>query len=855
MTLLRSLVIIPLLALSAFAQTYGLLPVPRAQFFDSSGRPLAGGQLFSYAAGTSTPQPTYIDASGSAANPNPVILDAGGSANVWLNATLTYKFVLKSAAGVTQWTVDGVTANGSGGGGSGTFLPLAGGTMTGAILMGGPGLIDIGSPSAGVRNLYIDTGLYLGGVLALNNTRDATLRNVTITGTCTGCSSAGSFLPLAGGTMTGNILVNPTDTVSLGSNTAELNKVWVKDVNISGTCSGPGCGGGGSFLPLSGGTMSGNIQALVGGTLAVGSKPSPFGSGFFSFNVSSKKVEFYDQSATDLTGIFFNMVANVNLFSKQISIRDDSNNPIFTIATVSGGITAHVATIDSDFSPLTANTRDLGSFQHWRNLLMDGALIQAGVTRLDSLGNGTVNNLTILGTCSGCPGTGGGTFLPLGGGTMAGNIAANAINTLSIGSKTTPFSSGYFQSNASTRKLELYDPTATDLNGIFFSLTSNVNTFSKQFTLRDDGNNNIFSISTVSGGVTAHVGVIDADFSPATANARDLGSFQHWRNILIDGTLIQGGVTRLDASGNLTVNSCTGCGGSTFTGGIVTGGIFPNADNTLNLGGTSAAWANVTTHILNGETVKVATPGLTFSSTWSFTSPTNNQFRLFDNSGIAVLAINAASFNNYQWGIRGTIYPTDTAPPDGDLGLNSNPFNNLWLSNSFKMNGTTVVDSSRNAFVQNLTVSGTCSGCGGGGGAVSSVTGSGLIAASPTTGAVVVSCPTCVGNNGINTFTGTNTFTSTVTGTTFTSTGTSSLNTDFSNSSLTFFVQGDGSITGSQIHVANGVFGSNITASSLLTLQGASVVAPNNNFGVSVSGSSCTIRAISGGIITSATCP
>jgi hypothetical protein len=41
-----------------------LSPLLRQRFFDSNGNPLAGGKLYSYAAGTTTPQSTYTDQSG-----------------------------------------------------------------------------------------------------------------------------------------------------------------------------------------------------------------------------------------------------------------------------------------------------------------------------------------------------------------------------------------------------------------------------------------------------------------------------------------------------------------------------------------------------------------------------------------------------------------------------------------------------------------------------------------------------------------------------------------------------------------------------------------------------------------------
>lgn len=85
-----------------------LLPVPKARFFSSNGAPLAGGKVYTYVAGTTTPLATYTTFGGTSANTNPVILDANGEANIWLTGA-SYKIVLKNSADVTQWTVDNVS--------------------------------------------------------------------------------------------------------------------------------------------------------------------------------------------------------------------------------------------------------------------------------------------------------------------------------------------------------------------------------------------------------------------------------------------------------------------------------------------------------------------------------------------------------------------------------------------------------------------------------------------------------------------------------------------------------------------------------------------------------------------------
>lgn len=80
----------------------------RQRHFDANANPLAGGKLYTYQAGTTTPQATYTDSSGGTPNANPVVLDSSGYAAVWLDPSLSYKFVLKDSSDVVQWTTDNV---------------------------------------------------------------------------------------------------------------------------------------------------------------------------------------------------------------------------------------------------------------------------------------------------------------------------------------------------------------------------------------------------------------------------------------------------------------------------------------------------------------------------------------------------------------------------------------------------------------------------------------------------------------------------------------------------------------------------------------------------------------------------
>jgi len=93
-----------------------LLPWVKPQFSDSVGIPVAGGKLYSFIAGTTTPQPCYTDPDllPEHAHENPIVLNAAGQAtsNIYLLPT-GYKFRLDDGNDVTLWTVDGVVDMGA----------------------------------------------------------------------------------------------------------------------------------------------------------------------------------------------------------------------------------------------------------------------------------------------------------------------------------------------------------------------------------------------------------------------------------------------------------------------------------------------------------------------------------------------------------------------------------------------------------------------------------------------------------------------------------------------------------------------------------------------------------------------
>jgi len=95
--------------------TVKLSPVAGAgwQFFTDDGVPLSGGKLYTYAAGTTTPETTYTSVSGSTPNENPIVLNSAGrvsgSNEVWLTSGVAYKMVLQTSASVQLWSADDIS--------------------------------------------------------------------------------------------------------------------------------------------------------------------------------------------------------------------------------------------------------------------------------------------------------------------------------------------------------------------------------------------------------------------------------------------------------------------------------------------------------------------------------------------------------------------------------------------------------------------------------------------------------------------------------------------------------------------------------------------------------------------------
>ena len=92
--------------------TVNLSPLFNGQtIFGPTGLPLAGGQIYTYQAGSSTPLATYTNSNGTVPNSNPIILGSDGKLpqELWLQFGYSYKFQVLSSTNVLINTYDNIS--------------------------------------------------------------------------------------------------------------------------------------------------------------------------------------------------------------------------------------------------------------------------------------------------------------------------------------------------------------------------------------------------------------------------------------------------------------------------------------------------------------------------------------------------------------------------------------------------------------------------------------------------------------------------------------------------------------------------------------------------------------------------
>lgn len=80
---------------------------------DADGNPLAGGLVYTYAAGTLTPLVTYTSYAATQENTNPVVLDERGEAFIWFSDA-AYRVIVRTADDVTVYDSDNLNRDSAG---------------------------------------------------------------------------------------------------------------------------------------------------------------------------------------------------------------------------------------------------------------------------------------------------------------------------------------------------------------------------------------------------------------------------------------------------------------------------------------------------------------------------------------------------------------------------------------------------------------------------------------------------------------------------------------------------------------------------------------------------------------------
>lgn len=202
--------------------TTPFLPVPVFRAFDSANLPLAGGLLYTYAAGTSTPLATYSDAAGVVPNANPVVLDSTGTATVRLGAS-AYKFVLKDSGGTTQWTAD-------------NYVPLSDSPVfSGNLTVAGTGSFGGTLTTAAINttgNVAITGNETISGTLTVGGNLIPTVTTGSFAPTWTGFSVApsGNWFWIKIVTASGSIVYLSAGSASASAGTSNATSMTITNI-------------------------------------------------------------------------------------------------------------------------------------------------------------------------------------------------------------------------------------------------------------------------------------------------------------------------------------------------------------------------------------------------------------------------------------------------------------------------------------------------------------------------------------------------------------------------------------------------------------------------------------------------
>lgn len=183
------------------------------QLFDNNGAPLAGGLIYTYAAGTTTPLTSYTTSAGNVANTNPIVLDSAGRlpSQLWLTTTSIYKFVLQTSTATQIGSYDNI----AGAVDSASLAASSGSSLIGFIASGSGAVAE--TVQTKLRQMVSPQDF---GAVADNTTVDRTAVNAAIV------ASARIYAPTETAYLASK--VGDTGTIALGTKTI-LDSGYYKD--------------------------------------------------------------------------------------------------------------------------------------------------------------------------------------------------------------------------------------------------------------------------------------------------------------------------------------------------------------------------------------------------------------------------------------------------------------------------------------------------------------------------------------------------------------------------------------------------------------------------------------------------
>jgi hypothetical protein len=182
------------------------------QSFTNQGVILAGGKIYTYTAGTTTPVATYADSGGAVTNANPIILDSSGrlTTSVWTLSGVSIKVLIRDSNNNLLATVDNISS------------------------INDVAVLSLGSPPA-IGNVVPNTGAFT--TLSANTSLTATTTNLTTLNV----SSTTTLAALSATTIaaSGNATITGTASVSsyLGVNIAPQSNI---SAYLKGSTTGSG---------------------------------------------------------------------------------------------------------------------------------------------------------------------------------------------------------------------------------------------------------------------------------------------------------------------------------------------------------------------------------------------------------------------------------------------------------------------------------------------------------------------------------------------------------------------------------------------------------------------------------------